>query len=320
MIRTRPRAIRRWSISRRRCGGVRRRCCGDHCRSVRSVLARRCGRDSASILAGSPGELGDAPFNQAPIGGPFQLERLGRRRRAARPLSPRAPFLDELELRHDDSALLTALTKDEVSGVLFRPGLDRRAAEAIDKDAALVRRSLHTTTYSLIYLNQLVPAFADDRVRRALQHGLDRAALIDSVLEGQAVPLDSPIVPGLWAYTGSPEAYAFDKELAASLLDQAGWKLDGDVRKDATARPRSPEASDDSADARAGSRASGASSALRRRGERRSRFVEGVLPSVPLARPSISGQTLTRTRSGTARRRLVRGATWRASPTRRSIS
>jgi peptide/nickel transport system substrate-binding protein len=199
------------------------------------------------------GEIGDAPFNQAPVGsGPFQLDQLTPESASLRRFDRYhrgAPLLDEIELRffRDDAALLTALTNKEISGALFRPGLDRSAAEAIDKSPALVRRSLHTTTYSLVYLNQLVPAFEDDRVRRALQHGLDRNALIDSVLAGEAVPLDSPIVPDLWAYTGSPDAYAYDKEVAASLLDQAGWKLDGNVRRSSDGAPLhfNLEASDD---------------------------------------------------------------------------
>jgi peptide/nickel transport system substrate-binding protein len=185
------------------------------------------------------GQLGDAPFNQAPVGsGPFQLEQLTPESALLRRFDryhEGAPYLDEIELRFypDDAALLSALTQKEISGALFRPGLDKRAINAIDDDSKLVRRSLHTTTYSVVYLNTLVPVFSDDRVRRALQHGLDRTALIDAVLEGQAVPLDSPIVPNIWSYIGAPDAYAYDKSLAESLLDQAGWKLDGDVRKNA---------------------------------------------------------------------------------------
>lgn len=199
------------------------------------------------------GQLGDAPFNQAPVGsGPFRLEQLTADSALLRRFDRYhggAPYLDEIELRFypDDAALLSALTKDDIAGALFRPGLDKRAIDAIDDDSKLVRRPLHTTTYSVVYLNELIPMFSDDRVRRGLQHGLDREALIDAVLEGQAVLLDSPIVPDIWSYIGSPEAYAYDKPLAESLLDQAGWKLDGDVRKNAGSAPLGfhLEASDD---------------------------------------------------------------------------
>jgi peptide/nickel transport system substrate-binding protein len=135
-----------------------------------------------------------------------------------------------------------------VEGALFRPGLDRRAIDAIDGDSAFVRRSLHTTAFSLIYLNQLVPVFHDDdRVRRGLQHAVDRQALVDAVLEGQAVLLDSPIVPDIWSHAGAPDAYGYDPELAGTLLDQAGWTLQGSVRANAFGQPLRfhLEASDD---------------------------------------------------------------------------
>ena len=199
------------------------------------------------------GQLGDAPFNQAPVGsGPFRLEQLTPDSALLRRFDRYhrgAPYLDEIELRFypDDAALLAALTSDEIAGALFRPGLDESAINAIDNDSQLVRRSLNGTTYSVVYLNKLVPVFRDDRVRRGLQHGLDRNALIDAVLEGQAVPLDSPIVAGLWSYTGSPDAYAYDVSLAGTLLDQAGWPLEGDVRQNADGAPLRfrIEASDD---------------------------------------------------------------------------
>ncbi len=200
-------------------------------------------------------QLSDSPFNQAPVGsGPFVLEKLSQEsallRRFDRYHRGR-PYLDGIELRFypDDASLLAALTDREIAGALFRPGLDMRAIDAIDEDAEFTRRSLHTTTYSVVYLNQLAPVFEDDRVRRALQHGLDRQALAGAVLEGQAVLLDSPIVPGLWSYVGSPEAYAFDGDLAQTLLDQAGWTLSGGVRGNGFGQPLRfrLEASDDPA-------------------------------------------------------------------------
>jgi peptide/nickel transport system substrate-binding protein len=189
------------------------------------------------------GELASAEFNQAPVGsGPYRLGQLtpeGALLESVDRYYFGAPLIDELELRfyRDDAALVAALEGGEIDGTLLRPGLDRGAIDELDRDSRLVRRTLHSTTYSVLYVNQLVPVFKDDRVRRALQHGLDRQALIDSVLGGQALVLDSPIVPDLWSYMGSPDAYAFDPELAARLLDQAGWRLDGNVRKNADGAP-----------------------------------------------------------------------------------
>ncbi len=198
-------------------------------------------------------QMGDAPFNQTPIGsGPFRLVELT----AEHALLHRfpdyrggSPYLSELELRFypDDAALLAALTDDEVSGGLFRPGLDRRAIDAIDDDGNLMRRSLHTTASSLVYLNQQVPMFTESFLRRALQHGLDRQKVLDAALEGQGLLTDSPIVLDMWSHDGSPEAYGYDPELAKTLLDRAGWTMQGDIRANAFGQPLQfhLEASDD---------------------------------------------------------------------------
>ncbi|OGO50767.1 MAG: hypothetical protein A2148_03480 [Chloroflexi bacterium RBG_16_68_14] len=180
--------------------------------------------------------LFEAPFNERPVGsGPFRPAALTPTAAVLRPFEAyhqSRPFLDRLELRffRDDAALLNALLNEEVDGALFRPGLDPEEIALIDGDARWVRRSLHGTTYSLVYLNPEVPAFQDSSVRRALQHSLDRATLIEEVLDGQALPLDSPIVPDLWAYVGSPDGYAYDPARAVAFLDTFGWVLEGDVR------------------------------------------------------------------------------------------
>ncbi len=184
-----------------------------------------------------PADVGSTPFDQHPIGsGPFRLAALSPEQAVLQTFDgyyQGRPRLESLTLRfyRDDAALLNALRHNEIDGALFGPELAREDIDFIDKNGAWVRRSLHGTTFSVVYLNQqLVPAFADGSVRQALQHGLDRDSLIKNVLAGEALPLDSPIVRDLWAYVGSPDAYAFDEKQAASLLDSDGWTLDGDVR------------------------------------------------------------------------------------------
>ena len=92
-----------------------------------------------------------------------------------------------------------------------------------------MRRVLHTTAYSLVYLNTLSPLFEERFVREALHRGLDRTLLFERVLRGQALPLDSPIVRDLWAYVGAPDEYDFDLVRAAALLEVAGWTLEEDI-------------------------------------------------------------------------------------------
>lgn len=176
-----------------------------------------------------------ASFNQAPIGsGPFRLVDLTPAAAVLRSFDAYhlgRPLLERLEMRfyRDDAALLTALLNEEVGGALFRPGLAQDDILLLDSRSRWVRRSLHATTYSLVYLNPGVAPFDEVFVRLALQRGLDREELIERTLAGQALPLDSPIVRDLWAYVGLPEAYAFDPTHAALLLRAAGWVKEAGV-------------------------------------------------------------------------------------------
>ena len=209
------------------------------------------------LLSGLDAEdLFDATFNLEPVGsGPFRLVELTPTAAVLEPFEAHhlgAPLLGRIELRffRDDSELLNALTTDAVDGALFRPGLDEEDVAFIDDDSRWVRRELHGTPYSLIYLNLQSPVFADTQVRQALQHGIDREELGGAVLKGQALLLDSPIVRDMWAYEGDADAYAFDQTRAGLLLDGSGWELEGGVRvKDGAPLQFALAASDDPAQA-----------------------------------------------------------------------
>lgn len=180
--------------------------------------------------------LADAPFNQQPVGsGPFRLTELTPGSAQLRPFHSYhlgQPFLDRLELRfyRDDAALLNALREDEVEGALFRPGLAAEDIALIDGDDRWVRRSLHGTAFSLVYLNPQTELFDQPGIRRALQLSLDRTELVERILDTQAVLLDAPLVPDLWAYDPSPEAYAYDPVRAGVFLDAFGWVQGADGR------------------------------------------------------------------------------------------
>jgi peptide/nickel transport system substrate-binding protein len=198
------------------------------------------------------GEIIESTFGQQPVGsGPFRLSSLSPQSAVLRPFGnyhEGTPFLDRLELRFysDDSALLNALRNGEIEGALFRPGLDGEALSYLEGEAALTRRTLHGTPMTVVYLNAEVPVFESGRVRLALQHALDVEALIAGTLGGQALPLDSPIPRDLWAYVAMPEAYAYDPDLAASLLDEEGWVIGPQGReKDGQLLQFSLAASDD---------------------------------------------------------------------------
>lgn len=80
-------------------------------------------------------------------------------------------------------------------------------------------------------LNTQVGPFTDEKVRQAVQHGIDRDEILSTVYTDDWLPAESFIQSNVPGATDHRDEFAFDPEQAESLLDQAGWKPgDGGVR------------------------------------------------------------------------------------------
>jgi peptide/nickel transport system substrate-binding protein len=72
------------------------------------------------------------------------------------------------------------------------------------------------------------PIFGDVRVRQALTYAVDTQAIIDGVLGGEGQPIVGNELPTSWAVNTELEPISYDPELAASMLDEAGWVMGDD--------------------------------------------------------------------------------------------
>lgn len=85
--------------------------------------------------------------------------------------------------------------------------------------------------------NPQPPDLADPRVRRALQHGLDRQALARAVYDERGVVADSWVSPTFARYPQVQDSimrYPYDVRRAAASLAEVGWRPgpDGTLQKD----------------------------------------------------------------------------------------
>lgn len=134
--------------------------------------------------------------------------------------------LDALELRFygDVDALIDAYARGEIEA------MTSVSAEALPTVAALPGMRLYTSTQPryaqlLFNVNEFEPRITSDRnVREAIALSLDRQALIDEALDGQALILDGPYLPTSLAYRPGVTAFAPDTDTADALLDASGWE------------------------------------------------------------------------------------------------
>jgi peptide/nickel transport system substrate-binding protein len=125
---------------------------------------------------------------------------------------------------------------DMIAGEL---GLPLEQATAFEKRAA--GRFTVTFKPSLVYehfdVNLASPILADMRVRQALMYGLDREAISKQLFDGRQPVAHSAVNPLDGIHAADVPKYTHDAVRAARLLDEAGWRQSGAVRRNAKGEP-----------------------------------------------------------------------------------
>jgi peptide/nickel transport system substrate-binding protein len=84
-------------------------------------------------------------------------------------------------------------------------------------------------------------ALADVRFRQACAHAIDREDMVERMLGGNGMPGNPGWIPSTNPFYVEVEQYAFDREAAETLLDDAGYERTGneEVRRDPDGEPLS---------------------------------------------------------------------------------
>ena len=65
--------------------------------------------------------------------------------------------------------------------------------------------------------------FTDKRVRQALNHAVNREAIVRDILKGTGIPAVGPLLPGTWGFEPDVRRYPYDPAAARRLLAEAGY-------------------------------------------------------------------------------------------------
>ena len=76
--------------------------------------------------------------------------------------------------------------------------------------------------------NPEVEFFQEVEVRRALLMGLNRQWMINTILQGQGIIADGPILPDTWAFYPKTERVEFDRDAAIQLFREAEYVVAGE--------------------------------------------------------------------------------------------
>lgn len=131
---------------------------------------------------------------------------------------------------------------------LLSGGIDMVAGElGLPLDQAIAFEKRTGKTYNVVFKPGLVyehidlnldsPILADNRVRQALMYALDRETLNRQLFDGRQPVAQSSVNPLDGVHADDVPKYRYDPAKAAALLDAAGWKQSGAVRRNAKGEP-----------------------------------------------------------------------------------
>jgi len=135
--------------------------------------------------------------------------------------------VDEIVLKviPDPSARLMALQSSAVDIA----DLDASSVNLAKKNPNLAVRERPSVNVAYLALNVEKPTLKDVRVRRAINHAIDKETLIETIFHGLAVPAKNPFAPSIWGYNDAIEPYEYNPDKAKKLLAEADFDKDTEL-------------------------------------------------------------------------------------------
>ena len=121
----------------------------------------------------------------------------------------------------DPAAAYAAIKTHEVDAFPDYPAPENLAQLRADPALKVVTASSEGEV--ILAMDQRAGPLADVRVRRAIQHALDRRAIIDGAMYGYGTPIGSHFPPQNAAYVDLTGLYPYDVAKAKALLAEAGY-------------------------------------------------------------------------------------------------
>lgn len=132
------------------------------------------------------------------------------------------PYLDKMiiKIMEDENARINALKSGEVD---FAENITAGNVATLESDPDLVVEDVMAVTFRMIYLNTSIPPMDNKAVRLAIQHAIDREAIIEGVNFGMGEPANTPFPKSYWA--SDPDmVIEYDPEKAKQILADAGFE------------------------------------------------------------------------------------------------
>lgn len=171
----------------------------------------------------------DLADREHPVGfGPYRIAQLVTGQRMVLEKNQASPFAiptspDQLifQVMKEPEQRVTALLNGEIQIALYVPP---HMIERI-KASSTAHVALGTgIENNFLIMNPSIKPWDNKKLRQAVNHAIDKDAIIDSILDGLADRLDGPIGPGQYGYDPNlTPKYSYDPARAKALVKEAGF-------------------------------------------------------------------------------------------------
>nr|WP_018885077.1 ABC transporter substrate-binding protein [Paenibacillus massiliensis] len=132
------------------------------------------------------------------------------------------PKLNKVIVRSipDNTARFNALQNGEID---IMEDLNADDLTVLESNANLQKIERPSFNVGYVGFNTKKKPFDDKKVRQALNHAVNKQAIVDAFFGGSAQVAKNPLPPTLWGYNDEIQDYAYDPEKAKALLAEAGY-------------------------------------------------------------------------------------------------
>ncbi len=131
----------------------------------------------------------------------------------------------------DNQSRLLSLRSGEVDMVYGLQLISAQSFKQFEKDPRFGTNLSDPVSTRMLILNSASESLGDTRVRQALSHLTNKALIAERIMLGLEKPADTLLAQNVPYANIELTPYQYDVAQAEKLLDEAGWKKDGKVRK-----------------------------------------------------------------------------------------
>ena len=180
-----------------------------------------------SVVSPTAAQKWKEGFTNHPVGtGPFVFERWDRGDKVVLRTNKRywggRPPLDRIIFRSipDNSVRLIELQNGGIHAMEF-PNPDDLPQIREEPDLKIIEQPGMNIGYLAMNLDK--KPFDNLKIRLAVNHAINKEAIITQLYQGMGIPAKNPIPPTMWSYDDTIEPYPYDSAKAKQLLEEAGY-------------------------------------------------------------------------------------------------